>query len=48
MGFRGMSSLFGHDTLNGVETLFAMFIVATSIVAGQLVANALVAPRRSL
>ena len=44
----GMSSLFGHDTLNGVETLFAMFIVATSIVAGQLVANALVAPRRSL
>jgi uncharacterized membrane protein YjjP (DUF1212 family) len=48
MGFRGMSSLLDRDTLNGVETLFAMFIVATSIVAGQLVANALVSPRRSL
>jgi uncharacterized membrane protein YjjP (DUF1212 family) len=48
MGFQGMSSLFDHDTLSGVETLFAMFIVATSIVAGQLIANALIQPRRSL
>jgi uncharacterized membrane protein YjjP (DUF1212 family) len=48
MGFRGMSSLLGHDTLTGVETLFAMFIVATSIVAGLLVANAVVSPQRSL
>jgi uncharacterized membrane protein YjjP (DUF1212 family) len=48
MGFRGMSSMLGHDTLTGVETLFAMFVVATSIVAGQLVANAVVSPRRSL
>ncbi|HEY5948845.1 MAG TPA: threonine/serine exporter family protein, partial [Kofleriaceae bacterium] len=48
MGFRGMSSLLDRDTLNGVETLFAMFIVATSIVAGQLIAAALVQPRRSL
>ena len=48
MGFRGMSSLLGHDTLTGVETLFAMFVVATSIAAGQLVANAVVSPRRSL
>ncbi|HEY5925463.1 MAG TPA: threonine/serine exporter family protein [Kofleriaceae bacterium] len=48
MGFRGMDSLLDHDTLTGVETLFAMFIVATAIVAGQLIANALVQPMRSL
>lgn len=48
MGFRGMSSLLERETLNGIETLFAMFIVATSIVAGQLVANALFSSRRSL
>ncbi len=48
MGFRGMTSMFVHDTLNGIDALFAMFIVATAIVAGQLVANALLAPHRSL
>jgi uncharacterized membrane protein YjjP (DUF1212 family) len=48
MGFRGMSSLLDRDTLTGVETLFAMFIVATSIVAGLLIANAVVSPHRSL
>jgi uncharacterized membrane protein YjjP (DUF1212 family) len=48
MGFRGMASLLDQDTLTGVETLFAMFIVATAIVAGLLIANAVVSPRRSL
>ncbi|HUS31735.1 MAG TPA: threonine/serine exporter family protein [Kofleriaceae bacterium] len=48
MGFRGMASLLNQDTLTGVETLFAMFIVAIAIVAGLLIANALVSPRRSL
>ena len=48
MGFRGMSSLLDKDTLSGVETLFAMFVVAIAIVAGLLVANAVVPPRRSL
>jgi uncharacterized membrane protein YjjB (DUF3815 family) len=48
MGFRGMSSLLDKDTLTGVETLFAMFVIAIAIVAGLLVANALVSPRRSL
>ncbi len=48
MGFQAMSSLLDHETLTGVETLFAMFVVAISIAAGQLVANAVVAPRRSL
>jgi uncharacterized membrane protein YjjP (DUF1212 family) len=48
MGFRGMSSLLGHNTLSGIETVFAMFIVAVAIAAGLLVANAAVSPRRSL
>jgi uncharacterized membrane protein YjjP (DUF1212 family) len=48
MGFQGMSSLLDRNTLTGVETLFAMFVVATSIVAGQLVANAVVPSQRSL
>ena len=48
LGFRGMSSLLDRDTMNGVETLFAMFVVAIAIVAGLLVANAVVPPRRSL
>ena len=48
LGFRGMSSLLDKDTLSGVETLFAMFVVAIAIVAGLLVANAVVSPRRSL
>lgn len=48
MGFRGMSSLLDHDTLTGVETVFAMFVVAIAIVAGLLISNAAVSPRRSL
>lgn len=48
MGFRGMTSLMSRDTLTGVETLFAMFIVAIAIVAGLLISNAVVSPRRSL
>jgi len=48
MGLRGMASLLDHDTLSGVETVFAMFVVALGIVAGLLIANAVVSPRRSL
>ncbi|MDQ3368541.1 MAG: threonine/serine exporter family protein [Myxococcota bacterium] len=48
MGFRGMASLLGNDTLTGVEGVVAMFVVATAIVAGLLIANAAVSPRRSL
>jgi uncharacterized membrane protein YjjP (DUF1212 family) len=47
-GFQGMASLLDKDTMTGVETLFAMFVVAIAIVAGLLVANAIVSPRRSL
>jgi uncharacterized membrane protein YjjP (DUF1212 family) len=48
MGLRGMTSLLDKETLTGIETVFAMFIVAISIVAGLLVANAVFSPRRSL
>ena len=47
LGFRAMSSLLGHQTLTGVETMFIMFVVAIAIVAGLLVANAVVSPRRA-
>jgi uncharacterized membrane protein YjjP (DUF1212 family) len=48
MGFRGMTSLLDRDTLTGVESVFAMFVVALAIAAGLLIANAVVSPRRSL
>jgi uncharacterized membrane protein YjjB (DUF3815 family) len=48
LGFAGMSELLGKNTLSGVETLFAMFVVAIAIVAGLLVSAAIVPPRRSL
>lgn len=48
MGFRGMASLLDRNTLSGVETVFAMFVVAIAIVAGLLVATAAISPRRSL
>lgn len=48
LGFRGMSSLLDRDTLTGIETTFATFVVAMAIVAGLLIANAVLSPRRVL
>jgi uncharacterized membrane protein YjjP (DUF1212 family) len=48
VGFRGISSLLRQDTLSGIETTFSMFVVAVSIVAGLLLANAALSPRRAL
>jgi uncharacterized membrane protein YjjP (DUF1212 family) len=48
LGFRGISSLLHRNTLTGIETTFAMFVVAMAIVAGLLIANATVSPRRVL
>jgi len=48
VGFRGVSSLLHRETLTGVETTFAMFVVAMAIVAGLLIANAALSPRRVL
>jgi len=46
MGFQGMASLLDRDTLSGVDGVFATFVAATGIVAGLLIANAVVSPRR--
>jgi uncharacterized membrane protein YjjP (DUF1212 family) len=48
IGFQGMISLLDRDTISGVDAMFAMFVVATAIVAGLLLANAVVSPRRVL
>jgi len=48
LGYKSLASLVEKDTLAGVETGIAMLFVAIAIVAGLLVANALVAPRRML
>ena len=48
MGFRGISSMLDRNTLSGVETTFAAFVVAMAIVAGLLIANAVLSPRRVL
>ncbi len=48
LGFRSVSFFLGHDTLSGVEAAFEMGLAAISIVAGLLLAHALVPPRRAL
>lgn len=48
MGFRGLTSLLERRTITGVEMVFEMFVVAIAIVAGLLISNAVVSPRRSL
>lgn len=48
VGFRGISSMLHRNTLTGIETTFAMFVVAMAIVAGLLISNAAVSPRRVL
>lgn len=48
MGLRAIRSMLDQDTLTGVQTTFATFIVAMAIVAGLLMANAVVSPRRTL
>ena len=45
-GFQSMASLLDRDTLSGVDGVFATFIAAIGIVAGLLIANAVVSPRR--
>ncbi len=48
LGFRGMNAILARDTVSGVDTMFAMFISATALVGGLLLANAVVSPRRVL
>jgi uncharacterized membrane protein YjjP (DUF1212 family) len=48
MGFRSVSSFLARDTVSGMEAAFQMGLVATSLVAGLLLAHALVPTRRAL
>jgi uncharacterized membrane protein YjjP (DUF1212 family) len=47
IGYRSFSSLLGGDAVLGVEAAFRMVLVAFSLVAGLLVANALLPLRRA-
>jgi len=48
VGFRSLDSLLAGDVTNGVERAFAMAFTGFALVAGLLVANAVVPSRRSL
>ena len=47
-GFRSLQALLENDVLAGVETGFAMVLIAMSLVTGLFVSNLTVAPRRLL
>lgn len=48
VGFRGLAFLMQKNTILGIDTAFDMFITATALVAGLMLASILVAPRKSL
>jgi uncharacterized membrane protein YjjB (DUF3815 family) len=48
LGFRSLSSLIRADVVSGVETAFTAVMIAASLVAGLLLANAVVPPRKAL
>ncbi|MFN7132052.1 MAG: threonine/serine exporter family protein, partial [Myxococcales bacterium] len=48
IGFRSLSSLMANDVVSGVQTAFTMILVAVALVAGLLLANQLLPPRRAL
>ncbi len=48
VGYRALDLLMAHDVIAGLETGVEMLIIATSLVAGLLVANGILPPRRPL
>lgn len=48
IGFNGLSDLMAHDVVSGVQTAFTSVLVAVALVAGLLLANDVVSPRRAL
>jgi uncharacterized membrane protein YjjB (DUF3815 family) len=48
IGYRSLESLMERDVVAGIGTAFSMALVAVAIVAGLLLANSLVPPRRIL
>jgi len=48
IGFRSLTSMVDRDVITGIDTAFTMVLVAVSLVAGLLIANATISPRRNL
>ncbi len=48
LGFRAVQALLAEDVVHGVEAAFSTALSAMALVAGTLLANALVPPRRAL
>ncbi len=48
IGFHGVQALIDHNVESGVQAVFAVVIVAVSLAAGLLLANATLPPRRAL
>lgn len=48
IGFRSLASLLDREVVLGVETAFRMILMAVALVAGMLVSNVVVPPRRTL
>lgn len=48
LGFKSLSLLLQHDPVSAISAAFSMVLAAVSIVAGLLVANVTVSPRRPL
>ena len=48
IGFRSLASLLDKQTLSGVDTAFKMTLMAIALVAGMLIANAIMPSRRTL
>jgi uncharacterized membrane protein YjjB (DUF3815 family) len=48
MGFKGLSSLIEKNTLDGINTLVDVFMTGIFLVAGLLLANILIPPKRNL
>lgn len=48
VGFKGLNFMFEKDILGGVDAAFGMLKLSTSIVAGFLIGNTIINPRRSI
>lgn len=48
VGYRSLDLLLAHDVVAGLETAVEMLVIGSAIVAGLLVANGLLPPRRDL
>ncbi|MEP7272333.1 MAG: threonine/serine exporter family protein [Acidobacteriota bacterium] len=46
VGFRSLTSLMDSDVVLGVETAFKMILIAVALVAGTLIANVIISPRK--